>query len=193
MVIIGLTGSIGMGKSTTAAIFRDVGAPVHDSDATVHAIYEHSAETHLSRDFPQAFTGGCFDRAALAAHVLSNLASLRKLEAIIHPLVAESRSSFLQRQQARGTRVCILDIPLLFETGLESVVDVRLVVTAPPHVQEARVMSRPGMTAEKLASIRARQLDDREKRRRAHWIIDTSHGIRQARSDVRALLRSVCA
>jgi len=193
MIVIGLTGSIGMGKSTTAALFRQEGVAVHDSDATVHRIYADEAHVHLARDFPQAFVGGAFDRAALAAHVLREPSALKRLEGIIHPLVSASRDAFLAKQAQAGSRVCVLDVPLLFETGLDQSVDIRLVVTAPQHIQKRRVLQRPGMTPEKLQSILARQLSDEEKRKRAHWIIDTSHGIDHARRDVQALLRSLGA
>lgn len=193
MIIVGLTGSIGMGKSTTAALFREEGVAVHDSDATVHRLYAEQAHRHLAIDFPQAFANGAFDRAALAAHVLGDPTALRRLEAIIHPLVSANRSAFLAREKAAGARICVLDVPLLFETDMDAGVDVCLVVTASAEIQKHRVLQRPGMTPEKLQSILARQLADEEKRKRAHWIIDTSHGIDGARRDVRAFLRSLGA
>jgi dephospho-CoA kinase len=193
MIVVGLTGSIGMGKSTTAALFREEGIPVHDSDATVHRIYAEQARCHLAAEFPQAFANGFFDRAALAAHVLGDATALKRLEMIIHPLVSANRSAFLREEEKAGSTLCVLDVPLLFETGLDASVDVRLVVTAPPGVQEQRVLQRPGMTPEKLQSILERQLSDEEKRKRAHWIFDTSHGIDWTRRDVRAFLRSLGA
>jgi dephospho-CoA kinase len=193
MIVVGLTGSIGMGKSTTAALFREEGIAVHDSDATVHRIYAEQARFHLAAEFPQAFTNGFFDRTALAAYVLGDTNALRRLEAIIHPLVSANRSDFLAKEKKQGSRLCVLDVPLLFETGLDASVDISLVVTAPSEVQKQRVLQRPGMTPEKLQSVLARQLSDEEKRKRAHWIIDTSHGIDRARRDVRAFLRSLGA
>lgn len=193
MIIVGLTGSIGMGKSATAGLFREMGVAVHDSDAAVHAIYADAAEVHLAADFPQAFPNGRFDRSALAALVVGNPEAMRRLEAIVHPLVSASRVSFLDAQRARSARVAVLDVPLLFETGLSDAVDICLVVTAPPELQRRRVLARPGMSLEKFEAINARQLADAHKRSRAHWIIDTSHGIPAARRDVIALLRSIVA
>jgi dephospho-CoA kinase len=193
MIVVGLTGSIGMGKSTTAALFREEGIAVHDSDATVHRIYAEQAHCHLAAEFPQAFIAGFFDRAALAAHVLGDPTALKRLETIIHPLVSANRIAFLTEQEKAGSRLCVFDVPLLFETGLDASVDVRLVVTAPAEVQKQRVLQRPGMTPEKLQSVLGRQLSDEAKRKRAHWIIDTSHGIDRARRDVRAFLRSLGA
>jgi len=191
MVIIGLTGSIGMGKSTTAAMFRDEGVPVHDSDATVRRLYTGPGVEEIARHFPDAISNGSVDRPKLASIVLPSPEKMRLLESIIHPLVDNSRRDFVTRCVAAGYRFCVVDIPLLFEIGGENLADVIVVVSAADAVQEARVLARPGMTKEKFLAIRAKQIPNAEKRSRAHWVIDTGGGIESARQQVRASLRAL--
>ncbi len=191
MLVLGLTGSVGMGKSTTAGFFREAGAPVHDADAAVHRLYAGEAVPLIEAAFPGTTAGGKVDRGKLAARVLDDPAALKKLEGIVHPLVHASEERFLAEAQARGEKVVVLDIPLLFETGGEERVDAVVVVSAPPDVQRARVLERPGMTAEKFEAILANQLPDAEKRRRADFVVDTSQGFEAARAQVRAVLDAV--
>lgn len=185
---LGLTGSIGMGKSTTAALFRDEGVPVHDADAAVHAIYAQEGVAPVEAAFPGVAVEGRIDRARLGARVLGDDAAMKRLEAIVHPLVRAREAAFLDEAARAGARVAVLDIPLLYETGAQGRVDAVLVVSAPKSVQEERVLARPGMTREKFAAILARQMPDAEKRRRADHVIDTGRGIEAARAAVRALL-----
>ncbi|MGO9133618.1 MAG: dephospho-CoA kinase [Methylovirgula sp.] len=188
MFVLGLTGSIGMGKSTTAAIFRAAGIPVHDADATVHALYEGAAAPLIDAAFPGTVKDGVVDRTALAARVLNDTAAIKRLEAIVHPLVRASRKAFVEEARARGERLVVVDIPLLYETGSETETDAVLLVSAPEAVQKARIAARPGMTEEKLAAIMAKQMPDSEKRRRADFIIDTSTGHADAERQVKDLL-----
>ena len=191
MFVLGLTGSIGMGKSTTAAMFRAEGIAVHDADATVHELYKGEAAGAVEAAFPGTTRDGVVDRALLADAVLDDEAKLARLEAIIHPLVAASRDAFLVEASKNGVGVVVLDIPLLFETGSDRNVDAVVLVTAPESVQKARVCARPGMTAERLAAILARQIPDAEKRARAHFIIDTSRGFAAAERQVREIVRTL--
>lgn len=193
MIRLGLTGSIGMGKSTTADFFRAAGVPVHDADATVHALYRGAAVAPVEAAFPGVTRDGAIDRTALAARVLGDEAAVKRLEAIVHPLVRAAEVAFLERARAEGRRVVVLDIPLLFETRAEGRVDAIVVVTAPAEVQRARVLARPGMSEAKFEQIRARQIADAEKRRRAHFLVDTSRGLEAARASVAAILRAVAA
>ncbi len=193
MLILGLTGSIGMGKSATAAMFREAGVPVHDSDRAVHLLYEGEAVAAIEAAFPGTTAGGKVDREKLAAQVLGKADAFGRLEAIVHPLVRQVSSRFLDAARARGARVAVLDIPLLFETRGEGRVDAVVVVSAPADVQRERVLGRPGMTEEKFAAILAKQVSDAEKRRRAHFVVDTSRGFDSARAQVRGILRSVAA
>lgn len=190
MIILGLTGSIGMGKSTTADYFRAAGAPVHDADATVHALYRGEAVAPIEAAFPGTTRDGAVDREALAARVLGDEAAVRRLEAIVHPLVRAAEVDFLERAAKEGRGVVVLDIPLLFETGGDVRVDAVVTVTAPAEVQRARVLARPGMTAEKFDKIRVRQLADAEKRRRSHFLVDTSRGLAAAKLQVEGVLRA---
>src|SRR5437868_4468090 len=160
MFILGLTGSIGMGKSTTSNFFREAGAPVHDSDAVVHRLYEGEAVAPVEAAFPGVTVDGKIDRTKLAERLVGNPAAIKQLEAIVHPLVRAVSERFVHEQAARGARVVVLDVPLLLETGGEKNVDAVVVVSAPPEVQRARVLSRPGMTAEKLDALLARQMSD---------------------------------
>ena len=182
MKVIGLTGSIGMGKTTAAALFRRRGVPVYDADRAVHRLSEKGgrAVPAIAQVFPGAVKEGAVDRKALGALVFKDAKALKKLESILHPLVAEERTAFLRRQRARRVPVVVLDIPLLFETGGDRLADQIVVVSAPAFLQTARVMKRPGMNAEKLAGILAQQMPDKEKRRRADLVIPTGLGKRAA-------------
>jgi dephospho-CoA kinase len=191
MFILGLTGSVGMGKSVTARFFAEEGMPVHDADAAVHRLYEGEAVAPIEAAFPGTTANGKVDRAKLAEHVLGDAAALKRLEAIVHPLVQASERRFLAEAQARGAKVAVLDIPLLFETGSDRRVDAVVVVSAPPGVQRARVLARPGMTVEKFEAILAKQMPDAEKRARADFVVDTSQGFEAARAQVRAILDAV--
>ena len=191
MFILGLTGSLGMGKSTTAGFFAEAGVPVHDADAVVHALYEGEAVPAIEAAFPGTTSGGKVDRARLAARVTDDPAALRRLEQIVHPLVRAAQARFLAAAQARGAEVVVLDIPLLFETGGHERVDAIVVASAPPETQRQRVLERPGMTADKLDALLERQMADSEKRARADFIVDTSRGFDAARAQVREILRAV--
>ncbi|TPI21272.1 dephospho-CoA kinase [Mesorhizobium sp. B3-2-1] len=188
MIVLGLTGSIGMGKSTTAEMFAEAGVPVHDSDEAVHRLYAGKAAPLVEAAFPGTTAGGSVDRAKLGARVLGDTAALKKLEAIIHPLVRADADAFLARHRNAGESIAVLDIPLLFETGGRGRVDKVVVVTAPAEVQRQRVLARPGMSEEKLASILAKQVPDAEKRRRADFVIDTGEGMDAARAAVAAII-----
>jgi dephospho-CoA kinase len=191
MFILGLTGSIGMGKSTTAKFFREAGVPLHDSDAVVHRLYEGEAAGPVEAAFPGSVVDGKVDRARLSEKLVGNPDAIRRLEAIVHPLVRAVSQRFLQDQAARGARVIVLDIPLLFETGGEKNVDAVVVVSAPPDVQRARVLSRAGVSAERFDALLARQMPDAEKRARAHFVVDSSRSFDSARAQVRGILRAV--
>lgn len=188
MMIIGLTGSIGMGKSTTAKLFAAEGVPVADSDAIVHALYSGEAAPLIEAAFPGTLTGGIVDRAKLGAKLIGKPEEFKRLEAIIHPLVRQAQDEFLAKAKKAGAKYAVLDIPLLFETKAENRVDKIVVVSCPAEIQRRRVMERPGMTEEKLKTILARQMPDAEKRARADFIIDTSQGVDAARQDVREIL-----
>lgn len=193
MLVLGLTGSIGMGKSTTLGFFRAAGVPVHDADAAVHRLYAGAAVAPVDAAFPGTSVDGVIDRTRLAARVLGDPAALRQLEAIVHPLVRAEERAFLAAARKTAAPLVVLDIPLLFETGAENRVDVVVVVSAPAEAQRARVLGRPGMTEEKFASILAKQVPDAEKRRRAHFLVDTSRGFDSARAQIRGILRAVSA
>ncbi|RUZ73546.1 dephospho-CoA kinase [Mesorhizobium sp. M7A.F.Ca.US.006.01.1.1] len=188
MIVLGLTGSIGMGKSTTARMFTDAGVPVHDSDETVHRLYAGKAAPLVEAAFPGTTLAGVVDRAKLGARVLGDAVALKRLEAIIHPLVRADADAFLARHRNAGAPIAVLDIPLLFETGGRNRVDKVVVVTAPAEIQRQRVLARPGMTEEKLASILAKQVPDAEKRRQADFIVDTGQGMEAARAQVNAII-----
>lgn len=191
MIVLGLTGSIGMGKTTTAQMFLQEGVPVHDADATVHRLYEGEAASEIEALFPGTVVAGKVDRERLAKKVMNNPQALRKLERLIHPLVRRDAEQFLQDHRKKNTPLVVLDIPLLFEAGDTERVDKILVVTAPEDVQRERVLARPGMSEEKFKSILARQVPDAEKRRRADYLIDTSQGMDSARAAVRQLIRQL--
>ncbi|MBN9552080.1 MAG: dephospho-CoA kinase [Alphaproteobacteria bacterium] len=188
MIVLGLTGSIGMGKSATAKMFAEAGVPVHDSDETVHRLYAGKAAPLVEAAFPGTTQAGVVDRVKLGRQVLGDPAALKKLEAIVHPLVRADADAFLARHRAAGAPVAVLDIPLLFETGGRDRVDRVVVVTASPEIQRQRVLARPGMSEEKFASILAKQVPDAEKRRRADFIIDTGLGFDAARQAVGAII-----
>lgn len=193
MLVLGLTGSIGMGKSTTAAMFSARGVPVHDSDAAVHRLYSGKAVPLIGAAFPAANVSGAVDRRVLAKLVVGNPAALGRLEAIVHPLVREGEAEFLRRCRADGARVAVVDVPLLLESPGADRVDAILVVTASESVQRTRVLARPGMDPEKFESLLARQMPDAEKRRRAHFVLDTGRGLAAARRGVDAILRALAA
>ena len=191
MFILGLTGSIGMGKSTTAKFFAEEGVLVHDADQAVHRLYEGEAAAAIETAFPGTTVDGRVDRNKLAARVVGNEAARRRLEAIVHPLVRQSEQRFLAEARERGAPVVVLDIPLLYETGGEERVDAVVVVTAPPEVQRQRVLARPGMTPERFEGLLAAQVPDVEKRRRADFIVDTSGSFEANRAQVRDILASI--
>ncbi len=190
MFVIGLTGSIAMGKTTTARLFAEEGVPVHDSDAAVHRLYEGEAVAPVEAAFPGVTKDGKIDRVALGQRVLGDAPALQRLEQIVHPLVREASARFLKDAEASGAPVAVLDIPLLFETGGESRVDATVVVSAPAEMQRARVLER-GVTPERLEALLARQMPDAEKRRRADFVVDSAHGIEHARAQVRQILAAV--
>jgi dephospho-CoA kinase len=187
MIILGLTGSIGMGKSTTAKLFAEAGVPVYDADAAVHALYEGEAVPAIEAAFPGTTADGKVDRNKLSARVVHDPSAIRRLEGIVHPMLGASRRKFLDDAEQSGAPVAVVDVPLLFETGGEKRVDAVVVVTTTPEIQRQRVLSRDNMTGERLDAILARQLPDAEKRKRADFVVDTSHGL----DPVRALLRDI--
>ena len=182
MRVIGLTGSIGMGKSTTAAMFREAGIPVYDADAAVHAAYDVGgiAVEPVGDAFPGVVKDGRVDREALRQAVLGNPEALKRLNAIVHPLIGRDRASAFEAAKASGADMIIMDVPLIFETGGEKNMDAVIVVTAPAAMQRERVLAREGMTPERLDAILAQQVPDAEKRSRAHYVIDTSQGLEAA-------------
>lgn len=191
MIVVGLTGSIGMGKTTTAGLFRAKGDAVYDADAAVHRLYAGRAAPLVEARFPGTVTDGVVDRARLSAAVTGDTAALKALEAIVHPLVREEEAAFLDDARAAGAAIAVLDIPLLFETGREGDVAAVVVASAPEEVQRERVLARPGMTAARLDAILARQMPDAQKRRRAHFIVDTSRGVADASQQVSAVRRAL--
>ena len=193
MIVLGLTGSIGMGKTTTARMFANEGVPVHDADATVHELYARggAAVAPIAEAIAGAVKDGAVDRAALSAAIARDPEALKRLETIVHPLVARSRDAFLDRARKAGAEVVLLDAPLLFETGANAGLDAVVVVSAPTQVQHRRVLERPGMTAEKLDVLISRQAPDAEKRARADFVIDTGQGLDHARAQVRRILAAV--
>ena len=195
MIVLGLTGSIGMGKSTTTAMFADAGALVWNADDAVHRLYAKggAAVGPVAEAFPGVVADGAIDRTRLAKALGSDGAAFRQLEAIVHPLVLKGRLEDLAAADARGVKLAVLDIPLLFETGGDAAVDAVVVVTAPAAVQAERVLARPGMTRERFDAILARQLPDAEKRRRADFVIDTSVGLEAARARVDEIVGMVLA
>jgi len=188
MIVLGLTGSIGMGKSTTAKLFAEAGVPVYDADATVHKIYEGEATPAIEAVFPGTTENGKVDRARLSARVLHDPAAIRQLEQIVHPMVRAYHQQFLDDAERSGVPVAVVDVPLLFETGGEKRVDAVVVVTTSPENQRERILARGTMTNEALDAVLARQLPDAEKRRRADFVVDTSHGLDPVRARIRDIL-----
>lgn len=188
MIVLGLTGSIGMGKSTTARMFEEAGVPVHDSDAAVHRLYAGKAAPLVEQAFPGTVRDGVVDRLLLGKRVLGDKTALARLEAIVHPLVRAEADAFLQDNRKAGTPVVVLDIPLLFETAGRDRVDRVVVVTADPDIQRERVLSRPGMTPERFEAIVSSQVPDADKRAAADYVIDTGLGMDHARRSVAAIL-----
>jgi dephospho-CoA kinase len=191
MRILGLTGSIGMGKSTTAKLFTEAGVPVYDADAAVHKIYEGEAAPAIEAAFPDTTVDGKVDRAKLSAKVVHDPAAIKQLEQIVHPMLGASRQKFLDEAERSGAPVVVMDIPLLFETGGEKRVDAVVVVTTDPKTQRERILARGTMTSEALDAILARQLPDAEKRKRADFVVDTSHGLDPVRARIRDILAEV--
>jgi dephospho-CoA kinase len=191
MIVLGLTGSIGMGKSTTSKMFAEAGVPVHDSDEAVHRLYSGAAAPLVEAAFPGTTVGGVVDRAKLGARVLGDTAALKRLEAIIHPLVRADADAFLAMHRNAGESIAVLDIPLLFETGGEKRVDAVVVVSTSPELQRKRVLERGTMDEAKLDAIIAKQTPDAEKRKRADFVVDTSHGLEPVRAQITHILAEV--
>lgn len=191
MLILGLTGSIGMGKSTTGKLFAEAGVPVYDADATVHKIYESDAVPAIEAAFPGTTVNGKVDRARLSAKVVHDAAAMKRLEEIVHPMLRSHHQKFLDDAEGSGAPVAVVDVPLLFETGGEKRVDAVVVVTTSPEIQRQRILARENMTEEKLDAILARQMPDAEKRRRADFVVDTSHGLDPVRVQIRDILDRV--
>ncbi len=191
MLVIGLTGSIGMGKSTAAKHFAKRGIAVFDADAEVHRLYEREAVPAIAATFPSAVVAGKVDRNLLARELAGSPGKLKQLEAIVHPMVVKAEFDFLRQQEADGAKFAVLEIPLLFETGAEKRVDVSIVLSAPEEVQRARVLARPGMTAEKLDQLLKRQLPDGEKRSRADYVVDSGKSIADMEAEIDRLIESL--
>lgn len=191
MLILGLTGSLGMGKSTTARFFAEAGVPVHDADAVVHELYDGDAAPKIEAAFPGTTVDGKVNREQLAKRVLGDKTALKRLEAIVHPLVRREEERFLAAAAASGAKVAVLDIPLLFETGGDRRCDAVVVVSASARLQRIRAFGREGMTEEKFAALLAKQMPDVEKRRRADFVVDTSKGFDSARTQVLQILNQL--
>jgi dephospho-CoA kinase len=191
MIVVGLTGSVGMGKTTTARMFADAGVPVFDADAAVHRLYEGEAAAAIERAFPGTTAAGRVDRNKLAGRVVGDKEALARLEAIVHPLVREAEEAFLADAEKQGAPIAVLDIPLLLEGGGQRRVDAVVVVSAPADTQRARVLERPGMTAEKLDHLLARQMSDSQKRAQADFVVDTGMGLEPARQQVHNILEAL--
>jgi dephospho-CoA kinase len=188
MIILGLTGSIGMGKSTTAKLFAEAGVPVYDADAAVHRLYEGEAAAAIEAAFPGTTVDGKVDRARLSERVVHHPAAIKQLEGIVHPMLGASRQRFLDQAERSGAPVAVVDVPLLYETGGEERVDAVVVVTTTPEIQRQRILERENMSDEKFDAILARQLPDLEKRKRADFVVDTSHGLDPVRARIRDIL-----
>ncbi|MBJ6132708.1 dephospho-CoA kinase [Ochrobactrum sp. Q0168] len=191
MIILGLTGSIGMGKTTASNMFAEAGVPVYSADDAVHRLYSGRAAPLIEAAFPGTVADGTVDREKLSAAVIGKPDALKKLEAIVHPLVREEEEAFLRAAEARGSAIALVDIPLLFETGGEKRVDRIVVVSAPADIQRARVLARSGMTAEKLDAILARQMPDAEKRARADFVLDTSGSFDNLRQQITTVIQKL--
>jgi dephospho-CoA kinase len=188
MIVLGLTGSIGMGKSTTAKLFAEAGVPVYDADATVHKVYEGEAAPAIEAAFPGTTAGGKVDRARLSAQVVQDPAAIKRLEQIVHPMLRSYHQKFLSDAEQSGAPVAVVDVPLLYETGGEKRVDAVVVVTTTAEIQRERILARGTMTNEAFDAILARQLPDAEKRKRADFVVDTSHGLDPVRARIRDIL-----
>jgi dephospho-CoA kinase len=191
MFVLGLTGSLAMGKSTAARFFASEGVPVHDADATVHRLYQGEAASVIEAAFPGTTAGGTVDRAKLAARVAGDPIALQRLEGIVHPMVQTAEAEFLAQAEAVGAKVAVLDIPLLYETGGDKRVDAVVVVSAPAEVQRARILRRDGLSFDKLEALLTRQMPDAEKRRRADFVVDTSGDVKETHAQLRKILRTV--
>jgi dephospho-CoA kinase len=191
MKILGLTGSVGMGKSTTAQMFVEEGVPTFDADAAVHSLYAGEAAPLIEREFPGTVKNGTVNREKLSAQVVGIPEALSRLEKLIHPLVGNQRAKFMAEAEKSGAKAVLLDIPLLFETGDPTKFHAVIVVSAPPEIQRTRVLARPGMTPEKFGAILKRQMPDSEKRARADFVIDTGEGLESARKQVKEVLAEV--
>src|SRR6516225_1863996 len=191
MLVLGLTGSIGMGKSTTAKLFAEAGVPVYDADATVHQLYEGEAAPAIEAAFPGTTENAKVDRAKLSARVVHDPAAMMQLEAIVHPMLGASRQKFFADAEASGAPVVVVDVPLLFETGGEKRVDAVVVVTTSPELQRQRVLARGMMDDDKFNAILSRQMPDAEKRKRADFVVDTSHGLQPVRAQIKDILAEV--
>jgi len=191
LFVLGLTGSLAMGKSATAQMFIEEGVPVHDADAAVHRLYESEAVPLIEAAFPGTTADGKVEREALAKRVIGDAAAIKRLEEIVHPLVHAASTRFLAEAAANGACVAVLDVPLLFETGGDKRCDAVVVVSAPPEIQRRRALERPGMTEVRLAALLAKQMPDAEKRARADFVVDTSRGFDHARGQVRDILKAV--
>ena len=191
MIVLGLTGSLGMGKSTAAKFFADEGVPVHDADTAVHRLYEGEAAPLIEAAFPGTTAGGKVDREKLGQRVIGDAAALKKLEGIVHRLVRKAEERFLAEAERKGAAVAVLDIPLLFETGSHMRCDAVVVVSAPAEAQRERVLARPGMTEQKFQALLAKQVPDADKRARADFIVDSGQGFDAARAQVREILNFV--
>ncbi|MGJ4901963.1 dephospho-CoA kinase [Bradyrhizobium sp. HKCCYLS2058] len=191
MRVLGLTGSMGMGKSTTAKLFAEAGVPVYDADATVHKVYEAEAAPAIEAEFPGTTVDGKVDRARLSAKVVGDPAAIRRLEAIVHPMLRSYHQKFLDDAEQSGVPVAVVDVPLLFETGGDKRVDAVVVVSTSPEIQRQRILARGTMTDEALDALLARQMPDAEKRKRADFVVDTSHGLDPVRARIRDILAEV--
>src|ERR1700761_2529658 len=191
MKVLGLTGSIGMGKSTTAKLFAEAGVPVYDADATVHKVYEGEAVAAVEAAFPGTTADGKVDRSRLSAKVVGDPTAIRRLEQIVHPMLRAHHEKFLDDAERTGAAVAVVDVPLLFETGGDKRVDAVMVVTTSPQIQRERIIARGTMTEEALDALLARQMPDAEKRARADFVVDTSHGLDPVRAAIRDILDQV--
>ncbi|MBC8013692.1 MAG: dephospho-CoA kinase [Methyloceanibacter sp.] len=191
MLVIGLTGGIGMGKSAAAELFASAGVPVFNADACVHRLYEGEAVGPIEAAFPGVTRGGRIDRKLLAEKLAGSQKRLRVLEDIVHPMVVKAEIEFLREQEDKGAKLAVLEIPLLFETGADARVDVTIVLSAPPEVQRSRVLARPGMTVDRLEHLIARQLSDADRRARADFVVDSSTSLADMREEIDRLIESL--
>lgn len=191
MLVLGLTGSLGMGKSTCAAMFAEKGVAIFDADATVHTLYRGDAVPLVEAAFPGTMADGVIDRNLLAKKVVGDSAAIARLEKIVHPLVRDAENAFRAKAKEAGTEIILLDIPLLFENHIDDRVDVVILVSTTPEIQKERVLGRPGMSEERFTALLAKQMPDQEKRRRAHFIIDTSGELKDTRRQVDDVFRAV--